>query len=71
MFSNLKYSSCEKLDGLQRLALISRSRELDLNEADPFIDDRLLQVGFKVSPSQPKTMADGNCFIHAVIDQLR
>lgn len=65
----LLYSSTE-LDGLRKLALI-RHRQLELNEVDSFLEQRLKKVGFEVSPSQPKTLADGNCFVHATIDQLR
>ena len=63
------YSGTE-LNGLRKLALI-RHRQLQLEEVDPFLEQRLKKIGYEVSPSQPKTLADGNCFVHATIDQLR
>ena len=34
-------------------------------------DKRLEQTGFIYSPSQPNTPKDGNCLVHAILDQMR
>ena len=36
-----------------------------------FVDQRLKQIGYVYSPTQMNTPKDGNCFIHAIIDQMR
>ena len=33
--------------------------------------NRLLSIAFVFSPTQPTTPGDGNCFLHAIMDQLR
>ena len=32
---------------------------------------RLQEIGFILSPTDPDTAKDGNCFIHAILDQLK
>ena len=32
---------------------------------------RLENIEFIVSPTQPKTLGDGNCFLYVILDQLR
>ena len=32
---------------------------------------RLLALGLTLSPSQPSTLGDGNCFVHALLDQIQ
>ena len=33
--------------------------------------NRLRDINFVVSPSQPDTVGDGNCFVYSILDQLR
>ena len=32
---------------------------------------RLQEIGFILSPTDPNTDKDGNCFMHAILDQLK
>jgi hypothetical protein len=43
---------------------------LTLNEGKALAKATMKSMGFKVSPSQPITPGDGNCFCHALVDQL-
>ena len=42
-----------------------------IEDVEEFVDARLESLGYEKSKSQPKTPGDGNCWIHAIIDQLR
>ena len=41
---------------------------LTLDEGKALAKETMKSMGFKVSPSQPITPGDGNCFCHALID---
>ena len=41
-----------------------------LTEGKALAEVTLKSMGFKPSPSQPITPGDGNCFLHALVDQL-
>ena len=43
------------------------------SSSDPFKDaiSRVKSVGFRFSTTQPRTRGDGNCMIHAIMDQLK
>ena len=45
-------------------------RKLQLDEAEELLQFRLAELGFQLSPSQPSTPPDGNCLMHALLDQL-
>ena len=45
-------------------------RLLSLEEGERFADRRLQSLGFQVSPTQPSTLADGNCLMRALVDQI-
>ena len=47
-----------------------KSSKLNLDNATIQVTQRLQEINFLLSPSQPITPKDGNCFIHAIIDQL-
>ena len=53
---------------MSHLRLESASRKLRLSEVDPHLSHRLLSVNYRLSA---KTKGDGNCFLHAILDQLR
>ena len=42
---------------------------LRIEDGRPFAARRLRQLNLELSPSQPNTPGDGNCFLHAVVDQ--
>ena len=52
-------------------------KKLNLDDKHSFKDveevvmSRLQNLGFEISPTQPETPQDGNCWIHGIIDQLR
>ena len=43
---------------------------LTLGEGKALAKETMKSMGFKVSPSQPVTPGDGNCFCHALVNQL-
>ena len=45
--------------------------KLNLAQGKFFANKKLATTGFTISPSQKETPGDGNCFIHAVADQLQ
>jgi len=63
----LKSSSLES--ELRRLANIGR--KLASNEVEHIVNPLLESHGFEISRTQPNTDGDGNCFLHAILDQLR
>ena len=42
-----------------------------IEDVEDFVAARLESLGYEKSKTQPKTPGDGNCWIHAIIDQLR
>ena len=48
-----------------------RNSKLSLDEGATFVPKRLEQIGFMLSSSQLQTPKDGNCFVHAILDQMR
>ena len=52
-------------------------KKLNLDDKHSFKDveevvmSRLQNLGYEISPTQPETPKDGNCWIHGIIDQLR
>ena len=48
-----------------------RNSKLSLEEGSIFVQKRLEQIGFIASSSQLQTPKDGNCFVHAILDQMR
>ena len=44
---------------------------IDSENIKQFVDQRLKQIGYVYSPTQKNTPKDGNCFIHAILDQMR
>ena len=44
---------------------------LSLAEGKVLQLNRLRDINFEVSPSQPDTVGDGNCFVYSILDQLR
>ena len=48
-----------------------RNSKLSLQEGEIFVQKRLEQIGFMASSSQLQTPKDGNCFVHAILDQMR
>ena len=47
------------------------SVKLDLSVRKILAVQRLLDIDFILSPSETDTPGDGNCFIHAILDQLK
>jgi hypothetical protein len=47
-----------------------KSSKLNLDDATIQVTQRLQEIDFLLSPSQPITPKDGYCFVHAIIDQL-
>ena len=47
------------------------SVKLDLSIRKILAVQRLLNIDFILSPSETDTPSDGNCFIHAILDQLK
>ena len=43
---------------------------MNLQEGFPIAKETLKRHNFEMSPSQPQTKGDGNCFCHAVTDQM-
>ena len=72
--ANPRKNSCQQEssghdDGLRALA---KSRQkMSYTATHPYRDQRLQNAGFIVSPTQPDTLGDGNCLVHAIKDQLR
>ena len=58
-----------ELDDLYNLA--NAGQKLEQSAVEHLIENRLKAAGFKLSPSQEKTIGDGNCFLYATEDQLR
>ena len=56
---------------ISQVGHIEESQKLNLVEGEVFASLRLQQLGMIVSPTQPDTPGDGNCFIHAILDQLK
>ena len=56
-------------DGLRALA--KSKQKMSYTATHPYRDQRLKHAGFIVSPTQPDTLGDGNCLVHAIKDQLR
>ena len=54
----------------RKISSRSKSSKLNLDNATIQVTQRLQEINFLLSPSQPITPKDGNCFIHAIIDQL-
>ena len=58
---------------------LTYSNQSNLNPKPSFNDPnvqvkvkaRLEELGFMLSPTDPDTKADGNCFIYGLMDQLR
>ena len=71
VFNCLLYFRKNQVVGLEQLVQETAFRKLEFNEVDPYLEERLRNVGFKLSTSQRKTPADGNCFVHSIKDQLR
>ena len=46
-------------------------KELTLEDGKVHVQPRLNKINFMLSPSQPNTLGDGNCFLYAILDQLR
>merc|ERR1712051_1112914 len=46
------------------------SKLLELSEGIGLAADTLETMGFILSPTQPVTPGDGNCFLHACLDQI-
>ena len=46
-------------------------KNLSLEEGKSYMFFRLKKLGFQKSPTQPKTPLDGNCMVHAILDQMR
>ena len=44
-------------------------QNLRIAEVTPFANRRLRNLNLELSPSQPDTPGDGNCFLHAIVDQ--
>ena len=44
---------------------------LSLDDGKKLQGQRLKDINFILSPSQPNTIGDGNCFIYSILDQLR
>ena len=53
---------------MSQLRLKSTHRKLMMSEVEPHLPHRLLSVNYRLSA---ETKGDGNCFLHAIIDQLR
>ena len=51
------------------------ARSNNLSIEDPGVklqvEFRLNQLGYRLSPTDPSTVGDGNCFIYGIKDQLR
>ena len=48
----------------------SSNQKMRIEAATLFVSQRLLSLNLQLSPTQPSTPMDGNCFIHALIDQM-
>ena len=46
------------------------SPKMHLSDADLDVNDRLQETGFQLSPTQPDTAGDGDCFVHVLLDQM-
>ena len=46
-------------------------KNLSLEDGEPYAFFRLKKLGLKKSPTQPETPPDGNCMVHAILDQMR
>ena len=40
-------------------------------ESQEYTMNRLKDLNYELSPSQPNTQADGNCFLWAILDQMK
>ena len=55
-----------------RLAInLSQKPSFEYPEVQEKVKARLEELGFMLSPTNPKTKADGNCFVYGLMDQLR
>ena len=45
-------------------------KNLSLKEGEPYVFFRLKKHRFQKSPTQPETPPDGNCMVHAIMDQM-
>ena len=55
----------------RRIKKVANSQLLSLKDGTIPAKRRLENIEFIVSPTQPKTLGDGNCFLYVILDQLR
>ena len=53
------------------LKKVANGQLLSLKDGTIPAKRRLENIEFIVSPTQPKTLGDGNCFLYVILDQLR
>ena len=76
---HLKGTSCgkkgKKLARIKKLKSRKKNKllgsKLDLCDGQLAATQRLQEIGFILSPTDPNTDKDGNCFMHAILDQLK
>ena len=66
-FPDTEFTKREFLDFLG----LSNGSLLSLDQAQCLLEKRLRDLNFTLSPSQKVTPADGNCYFHAILDQLQ
>ena len=48
----------------------NNNKKISIIEATQDVVKRLNDINFELSPSQPQTPGDGNCYLHGIIDQI-
>ena len=59
------------VNNVTSIECIPANEKLTLDQGFGLAQQRLLDSGFKVSPTQEQTPGDGNCAIHGLLDQMR
>ena len=54
-----------------KLSKANQSKSKQIFDSMVTATQRLMEIDFTLSPTQPNTPGDGNCFIHGVLDQLK
>ena len=71
---NLTMDMSSKADLSSQMPMRSNSRNVKakktLEEGATFAQTRLYELDFVLSPTQPDTEKDGNCFVWAILDQM-
>ena len=71
--SNYTLSQCQiKRIPFTQPALMenNNNKKISIIEATQDVVKRLNDINFELSPSQPQTPGDGNCYLHGIIDQI-